>query len=62
MKDELVGFFRSKTVFNLSHKIFAEIKIKVLEKRLDVAPVQRTLKEPELCKDYEEFFCRMRCK
>ena len=47
MKDELVGFFRSKTVFNLSHKIFAEIK--------------RTLKEPELCKDFEELFCRMRC-
>ena len=55
------GVFCSKTVFNLSPKILTETEIKVLEKGLDFAPVQRTLNEPELCKDFEEFCCRMRC-
>ena len=58
----LSGVFCSKTVFNLSHKILTEIEIKVLEKGLDFAPVQRTLNEPELRKDFEEFCRRMRCK
>ena len=58
----LSGVFCSKTVFNLSHKILTEIEIKVLEKGLDFAPVQRTLNELELRKDFEEFCRRMRCK
>ena len=58
----LSGVFCSKSVFNLSHKILTEIEIKVLEKGLDFAPVQRTLNEPELRKDFEEFRRRMRCK
>ena len=58
----LGGFFCSKTVFNLSHKILTETEIKVLEKGLDFAPVQRTLNEPKLRKDFEEFCRRMRCK
>ena len=64
MTDEgrLSGVFCSKTVFNLSHKILTEIEIKVFEKGLDFAPVQRTLNEPELRKDIEEFCRRMRCK
>ena len=33
-----------------------------MERRLDFAPVQRTLNEPEFCKDFEEFCRRMRCK
>ena len=37
------GFLCSKTVFNLSHKILTETKIKVLQKGLDFAPVQITL-------------------
>ena len=54
------GFFCSKTVFNLSHNILTETEIKVLEKGLDFASVQRTLNEPELRKNFEEFCCRMR--
>ena len=53
--------FCSKTVFNLSHKILTETEIKVLEKRLDFSPVQRTLSEPELRK-YFEYFCRLLMK
>ena len=34
----------------------------MLEKRLDFAPIKRTLKEPELHKDFEEFCHKMRCK
>ena len=34
----------------------------MLEKGLDFASVQRTLNEPELCKDFQEFYRRMRCK
>ena len=42
------GYFGSKTVFNLSKKILTEAEIKVLEKGLDFAPIQKTLNEPEL--------------
>ena len=56
------GVFCSKTVVNLSHKILAETELKVLEKGLDFAPGKRTLNEPELHKDFEEFCRRMRCK
>ena len=55
-------FFCSRTVFNLRHRILTEIEIKVLEKGLDFASIQRTLNDPELCKDFEEICCRMRCK
>ena len=51
------GDFCFKTLFNLSHKTFTETELKSLEKGLDFAPVQRTLNEPERCKDFEEF-CR----
>lgn len=49
------GVFCSKTAFNISHKILTKTKTKVLEKRLDFAPVQRTFNVPELRKDFEEF-------
>ena len=58
----LEGFFCSKTVFNLSKKILTEAELKVLEKGLDFAPIQKTLNEPELRKDFEKFSRRMRCK
>ena len=58
----LKGFFCSKTVFNLTKKILTEAEIKVLEKGLDFAPIQKILNEPELRKDFEEFSLRMRCK
>ena len=56
----LKGFFCSKTVFNLSEKLLTEAEIKVLEKGLDFTPVQKTLNEPELRKDFEEFSRRTR--
>ena len=56
------GVFCSRTVFNLSHKILTEIEIKMLEKGLDFPPVQKTLNEPELREDFQEFCHRMRCK
>lgn len=34
----------------------------VWEKGLDFAPVQKTPNEPEIRKDFEEFFCQRRCK
>ena len=38
----------------------SEEEIKVLEKGLDFAPIQRKINEPELHKDFEEFCRRMR--
>ena len=43
----LCGSFMSDTVFNLSRKALTDTEIKVLEKRLDFAPIQRKLNEPE---------------
>ena len=59
----LKGYFCSKTVFKLSKKILTDTEIRrVLEKCLDFAPIQKTLNELELRKDFEEFSRRMRCK
>ena len=51
------GCFCSDTVFNLSNKVLTEDEIKVLEKGLDFAPIQRKVNEPELRQDFENF-CR----
>ena len=51
----LQGSFWSKTVFNLSQRVLSEIEIQVLEKGLDFAPIQKSINEPELRKDLEEF-------
>ena len=40
------GYFCSGTFFNLGNKVLAEDEIKVLEKRLDFAPIQRKVNEP----------------
>ena len=45
------GYFFSDTVFNLSNKVLTEDEIKVLEKGLDFAPIQRKVNEPELRQD-----------
>ena len=58
----LRDYFCSKSVFNLSKKVLTETEIRVLEKGLDFAPIQKSLNEPELRKDFEEFSRRMRCK
>ena len=56
------GYFCSDTVFNLSNKVLTEDEIKVLEKGLDFAPIQRKVNEPELRQDFESFCRRMRIK
>ena len=60
--NRLKGYFCSDTIFNLSHRVLSEVEIKVLEKGLDFAPIQRKINEPELRKDFEEFSRRMRIK
>ena len=58
----LKGYFCSKSVFNLSKKVLTETEIRVLEKGLDFAPIQKSLNEPELRKYFEDFSRRIRCK
>ena len=48
----------AQRLFNLSRKILTGTEIKILEKGLDFAPVQRKINELELRSDFEEF-CRM---
>ena len=54
--------FCSETVFNLSRKVLTETEIKILEKGLDFASIQRKINEPELRSDFEEFCRRVRVK
>ena len=42
------GYFCSDTVFNLGHRVLTETEIKVLEKHLGYAPIQKKINEPEL--------------
>ena len=58
----LRGYFCSDTVFNLSQRVLSETEIKILEKGLDFAPIQRKVNEPELRKDFDDFCRRMRIK
>ena len=60
--DRLEGYFCSDTVFNLSNRVLSDSEIKLLEKGLDFAPIQRKINEPELRKDFNEFCRRMRIK
>ena len=53
----LQGLFCSKMV--LSEKVLSKIQIQVLEKRLGFAPIQKSINEPELRKDFEDFSRRM---
>ena len=61
-KGRLSGYFCSETVFNLSRTILPDTEIKILEKGLDFALVQRKINEPELRCDFEEFQRRVRTK
>ena len=47
-------------MFNLSNTAITDIEIKVLEKGLDIALMQRN--EPEIIQDFAEFCRRMRTK
>ena len=60
--DHLRGHFCSETIFNLSHRILSDAEIKVLEKRLNFALIQRKINEPELREEFEEFCHCMRVK
>ena len=42
--------------------LFGDMEIKVLEKGLDFALIQRKINEPELRRDFNEFCRRMRLK
>ena len=58
--DRLEGYFCSDTVFSLSNRVLSDSEIKLLEKGLDFAPIQRKINELELRKDFNEFYRRMR--
>ena len=60
--NRLKGHFCLDTIFNLSHRVLSDAEIKILEKGLDFAPIQRKINEPELRKDFEEFCRRMGIK
>ena len=53
----LYGYFCSETTFNLSNWVLTDTEIKVLEKGLDFAPIQKKINEPEL-RSYVNEFCR----
>ena len=53
------GSFCSKTVFNLNQRVLSKIEIQILEKGLDSAPIQKSINEAELKKDFEDFSRRM---
>ena len=61
-ESRLSGYFCSDTVFNLSKRVLLETEIKILEKGLVYAPIQRKINEPELKSDFEEFCRRMQIK
>ena len=58
-ESRLSGCFCSDTAFNISKKVLSETEIKILEKALDYASIQKKINEPELKSDFEEF-CRRR--
>ena len=58
----LTGYFCVDTIFSLSNRVLSDNEIKVLEKGLDFALMQRKINEPELSSDFGEFCCCMRIK
>ena len=60
--DRLRGDFCSDTIFNLSDRVLSDAEMKLLEKGLDFAPIQRKINELELREDFEEFYGRMGVK
>ena len=57
-----MDIFVQETIFDLSQRVLTDTEIKVLEKGLDFAPIQRKINEPELRRDFNEFCRRMRLK
>ena len=56
------GYFRSKTVFNLSRKVLTETEIRVLEKGSGFASTPTRIHESDLKRDFNEFSRKMTCK
>ena len=56
--DQISGYFRSDTAFNLSKKVLSDIETKIFEK--DQAPIQNKIIKPELRRDFEDFARQMR--
>ena len=57
-RDQISGYFRSDTAFNLSKKVLSDIETKIFEK--DYAPIQNKIIKPELRRDFEDFARQMR--
>ena len=53
----LSGYFCSGTIFHLSKRELSQTEIKLLEKGLDYAPIQRKINKPKLKSHFEEL-CR----
>ena len=58
----ITGYICFDTVFNLCNRVLTDTEIKVLEKGLDFAPIQRKINQPELRQDFAEFCGRMGTK
>ena len=52
----LAGNFVSDIIFSLGNKILSDTKIRVLEKGFDIGPIQNKVNEPELRRDFKEFY------
>ena len=59
---QITGYFCYDTVLNLSDTVLTDIEIKILEKGLDFAPIQRKMNEPELRQNFAKFCRQMRTK
>ena len=55
-------YFCLDTILNLSQKVLTKDKIRVLEKDLDFASIQRIVNQPEVRQDFENFYRRIRIK
>ena len=58
----LSGYFLSENIFNFDNRVLTDTEIKVLEKGLDFALIQKKINEPELRSDFNKFCRRMRLK
>ena len=61
-ESRLTGQFSSETIFDLNDRVLTDAEIKILEKGLDFAPLQRKINEPELKQDFKGFCKSMRLK
>ena len=61
-ESRLTGQFSSEPIFDLNDRVLTDAEIKILEKGLDFAPLQRKINEPELKQDFKGFCKSMRLK